>query len=85
MEIKMNIPDYDKSRGFEFKWENNFTIEVKEQGGRLVIRANKEGLQSLVNQLLNLAQDHFSAGYHIHLDEFNSLEEGSKELVIEKM
>ncbi len=85
MEIKINLPDYDNSRGFEFKWEENFTIEVKVQGDRLVIRANKEGLQSLANQLLNLSQSHFPAGYHIHLDEFNSLEEGSKELVFEKM
>lgn len=44
--------------------------------------ANKSGLISLANHLLNLGQDDISFGHHLHFDEYNSLEEGSSELII---
>ena len=50
----------------------------------LKIIANKEGLTSLANHLLNLAQDNVPRGYHLHFDESNSLKDGSSELIIEK-
>ncbi len=48
------------------------------------LSANKAGLTSLAIQLLTLAQDNVPAGCHIHYDKFNSLEDGSIELVIQK-
>ena len=66
----------------EFKWIDGFEITVRIGGGAAVISANKEGLLSLADHLKTLAeQEH---GDHIHLDEYNSLEEGSAELIIEK-
>ena len=84
MEIKMQIPKYSPDSGLIFCWEENSEISTRVEMGDIVIRANKEGLVSLANHLLNLAQDEVPGGYHIHLDEFNSLEEGSVSLVIEK-
>lgn len=49
-----------------------------------MITANKPGLISLAKQLLTLAQDKVPSGYHLHFDEFNSLEEKSYELIIQK-
>jgi len=49
-----------------------------------IIIANKEGLLSLANHLVNLAQDAIPKGSHIHFDDSNSLEDGSVELIIEK-
>ena len=43
---------------------------------------DKEGLLSLQQQLAALAEE--TPGSHIHYDEYNSLEEGSSELIIEK-
>ena len=48
----------------------------------MVISANKEGLLSLAAQLTALAEA--LPGSHIHYDVFNSLEEGSAEMIIEK-
>ena len=67
----------------DIEWEDGFTIKVKVDEGSVVVRANKEGLLSLARQLMALADT--DAGCHIHYDEHNSLEEGSAEMIIEKI
>jgi hypothetical protein len=84
MKIEMEVPEYLPNRGFEFKWEGDFKIETKFEENILKVVANKDGLLSLANHFLNLAQDKVPSGYHIHLDENNSLENNSLELIIEK-
>lgn len=84
MEIKIEIPSYSERNGIKYNWENGFEIEIKNIEGVIKITANKEGLKSLANHLLNLAQDDIPIGFHLHFDESNSLEEGSSELIIEK-
>ena len=84
MEIKLNIPDYSIDKGFKFEWEYGFEIDAKMKFGSVVVTANKAGLLSLAKQLLFLAQDEVPMGYHFHLDETNSLEQGSLELIIQK-
>ena len=64
-------------------WEDGFTIKVISEEKEVVISANKEGLISLSNQLKALANENI--GSHIHYDEYNSLEEGSSELIIERI
>lgn len=67
----------------DIEWEDGFTIKVKVDEGSVVVRANKEGLLSLARHLVALADS--DAGCHIHYDEHNSLEEGSAEMIIEKI
>ena len=66
----------------EFHWINGFEICVKAEDGRAVISANREGLLSLAAHLTELAEE--EPGTHFHLDAYNSLEEGSAELIVEK-
>ncbi|MBR5640827.1 MAG: hypothetical protein IKW92_01695 [Firmicutes bacterium] len=67
----------------QFNWEDGFEISVRvEDDGSVVISANEEGLRSLADHLNALADE--AAGDHFHLDEYNSLEEGSAELIVEK-
>ena len=82
--ITINIPEYKKSEGFKFNWHNGFEISFINKDGQGIIKANKEGLKSLANHLLNMDQDEVPDNYHIHLDDYGSLEEGSNELIIEK-
>lgn len=82
--IELAIPEYDSEKGIVYKWENGFDIQAQIENGTIKILANKEGLLSLANHLLNLAQDGIPSGYHLHFDEYNSLEEGSQDLIIEK-
>ena len=68
----------------EMIWEDGFSIAVKVECNAVTIAANKEGLLSLANHLTSLAQDNAPSA-HFHLDEHNSLEENSVELIIEKI
>lgn len=67
-----------------FHWIDGFTINVAIDGNTVVIKANKEGLLSLTNHLKTLAEEPVP-GAHFHLDEFNSLEDGSAELIVERL
>ena len=62
-------------------WIDGFKIMVSVENSEIVISANKEGMLSLAKQLTELAEG--VPGDHIHYDEHNSLEDGSKELIIE--
>ncbi len=67
----------------KIEWENGFEIETAVENGGIIISANREGLLSLAKQLTALAEA--EPGDHIHYDENNSLEEGSAEMIIERM
>ena len=64
-----------------FHWIDGFEIAVTVEDGAAVITANKEGLLSLANHLMTLAEQ--DSG-HFHLDEHNALEDGSMELIVVK-
>ena len=64
----------------EIKWEDGFEIAVSAGGGSVLVEANREGLRSLAGILLSLADG--APGGHVHLDEHNSLEDGSAELIL---
>ena len=82
--ITIEVPVYSPNEGFKYNWTKGFDIRTNIEGGQIKIVMNKEGLASLANHLLNLAQDGVPSGCHLHLDEHNSLEEGSIDLIIEK-
>jgi len=84
METLLNIPDYNPDIGMTYQWEDEFDIKVTIEEDTTLIVANKQGLISLANHFLNLAQDNVPTGTHLHLDVFNSLEDGSNELIIQK-
>lgn len=62
------------------RWEDGFEIRTAIDGDEVVLSANREGMLSLANIFRDLAEE--NPGAHIHLDECNSLEDGSCELVI---
>jgi hypothetical protein len=81
-EIKISIPEYDN--GVKCVWEENFKIKTTAPFDTLTIEANRDGLISLARHILHLAQDAVPNGSHFHFDEYNSLENGSLELIISK-
>ena len=64
-------------------WADGYQIRARIERGAMVISANREGLLSLADALVTLAGE--TPGSHFHLDEYNSLEEGSVELIIERV
>lgn len=85
MKTIVDIPDYNVERGLSLTWQDGFFIIVEIADDKTLIKANSAGLISLANHLLTLAQSEVPAGHHIHYDDMNSLEDGSSELIIEKM
>ena len=67
----------------KIEWVEDFIIKVITRNNEIVLSANREGLLSLAKHLTALANG--VPGDHIHYDEYNSLEEGSAEMIIEKM
>lgn len=84
MKINIEIPDYSPETGIIYKWENGFEIKAVTNNETIIITGNKAGLISLANHLLNLAQDNVPSGHHLHFDDYNALEAGSNELIIQK-
>ena len=68
----------------DIKWVDNFMIEVSNNDSEVVISANAEGLESMANIFMELSKNYNDIGTHIHLDQYNSLEDGSAELIIVK-
>ena len=66
----------------KINWTGDFTIRTSARPGEITICANRDGLLSLAGILTALANE--PSGSHVHLDEYNSLEDGSIELIIEK-
>ncbi|MBR0374639.1 MAG: hypothetical protein IJH91_08940 [Mogibacterium sp.] len=67
------------------EWIDGFEIRVSADAEQeeVCISANREGLLSLAKQLTALAEG--EPGDHIHYDDYNALEEGSVELIIERV
>ena len=65
----------------KIKWTDGFWISVRTEDGTAAVSANREGLLSLAEICRSLAGE--SPGAHVHLDKWNSLEDGSSELIIE--
>lgn len=65
------------------EWVDDFEIKVISEKNEIIISANREGLLSLAKHLTALADG--EPGDHVHYDEYNSLKEGSAELIIERV
>ena len=85
MLVEIDVPDYSPEHGLRMKWEPDSRIVVEVREGVTLISANRDGLVSLARLLLTLADPEVPPGNHWHLDELNSLEPGSSELIVEKL
>jgi len=88
MILNIEIPDSDED--FVSAWEPGFKILTQvftspREGQTIIVQSNSEGLISLARFFLMLAQPNVAIGKHYHFDDLNSLEEGSVELVIDKI
>ncbi len=84
MKLDIDIPEYD-NEGTDVIWEKDSKINISYDEYSAYICANKEGLISLAKQLLYFAYNDFPDGVHVHYDDFFcDLENGSKELIIER-
>ena len=81
--MEILVPTYDGKK-FSFIWEEDFSIKCSIENNSVIIEANKGGLISLARHLLELSQENVPEYKHIHLDEYNSLDNNSAEIIIVK-
>ena len=67
----------------DIEWIDGFNISVGYDDHTVTLSANREGLLSLAKQFMAMANE--EPGTHIHYDQYNSLEDGSVELIVEKI
>ena len=82
MKASVEVEPYDGC--LRLTWVNGFEITCSKDHDAFLIKANAEGLKSLASICLTLAQGNVPQGAHVHLDEYNSLEDGSEEIIIAK-
>lgn len=83
MEVSIDVPSYQLSRGLRFDWDDEFEIKLDIIGNEVVIAANSAGLRSLARHMLTLAQDGVPDGHHIHLTADQELD-SQVDLVIQR-
>ena len=83
--VIIRIPKYDQENGLKLEWGKKYSIRIKQERGVVILEANEDGLLSLARHLITLASSEVPAHTHIHFDDSNSLENGSSELIIEKL
>ena len=64
-------------------WEDGFELRAAIRDDEVTISANRAGMVSLANILLALADE--TPGAHVHLDEYNSLEDDSCAIIFERI
>ena len=72
-----------EGRILKLEWIDGSEIRATYVDGTVLVSANREGLLSLAAHLTALAGE--APGTHIHLDAYNSLEDGSEELILERL
>lgn len=79
-----NLPEElseEEQLGNTVPWEDGFSISVRVEKDTAVLKADRAGMNSLAGICRMLGEK--TAGHHIHLDQYNALEEGSAQLIIE--
>jgi hypothetical protein len=84
MIVQIDVPAYRPGHGLPFEWEPGFEISARLEDDGVRIAANRAGLISLARHLLTLAGEDVPHGHHVHLDDSNSLDEGSCSVILEK-
>jgi hypothetical protein len=84
MQRSISIGTYSVESGLRLEWVPDFLIAVAIHGNEVTIEANAEGLRSLAQALLTLADESVPNGVHIHLEPGLELEDDSPSLVLDR-
>jgi hypothetical protein len=85
MKIEIEIIDYSPKNGIQTKWDEGHKIITQISNGVMIIRANQSGLLTLARHILTLSQEKIPSHSHWHFDDYGGLEDGSCELIIQKI
>jgi hypothetical protein len=84
MQLELDLGTYSPERGLELRWQPGYVLTARAHQRELVISGNEQGLRSLAQHLLTLADARVPHGVHAHLEPGLELEDDSVAIVIEK-
>jgi hypothetical protein len=77
--------EYDQNKGVTYETDEKMIVKITIEGEVCTLSSNREGLLSLAKSFIKLADDNVPIGCHYHLDHPVFMEEGSSELIVEKI
>jgi hypothetical protein len=84
MNADVDLGSYSAESGLRLTWVPGYKVRVAVTDGEVLITANQQGLLSLAQHLLTLAQADVPSGVHAHMEPGLELEEDSTALILDK-
>ena len=83
--MDLELGTYSREEGLRLVWRPGYVLRASASGDAILISGNAEGLRSLAQHLLTLAEEHVPAGVHAHMDPDYELEDDSRPMIVEKI
>jgi hypothetical protein len=84
MQLNIDLGSYSAERGLSLTWVPGYSLRVVATDGEVVISGNEQGLRSLAQHLLTLADGKVPAGVHAHIEPSLELDDNSVALILDK-
>ena len=84
MHYRIELGTYSSEAGLQLNWVAGYCLRVDAAGDEVTISANTQGLRSLAQHLLTLADDGVPPGVHAHLEPGLELDDDSVALIVDK-
>ena len=81
---EIELGTYSADAGLRLNWIPGYYLRVDAAGGEVTITANVQGLRSLAQHLLTLADDGVPPGVHAHLEPGLELDDDAVALIVDK-
>lgn len=83
--MDIELGSYSVEHGLSLRWVPGFLISATATSHDITISGNAEGLRSLAQHLLTLAEEDVPGGAHVHFEPGLELELDSVPLILNKM
>jgi hypothetical protein len=85
MHYRIELGTYSSEAGLRLpRWVPGYRLRVDATGDEVTISANAQGLRSLAQHLLTLADDSVPQGVHAHLEPGLELDDDSVALIVDE-
>jgi hypothetical protein len=84
MQLDIDLGSYSREDGLRLTWVPGYSLRVVTTGDGVVISGNEQGLRSLAQHLLTLADGQVPTGAHAHVEPGLELDDDSVALILEK-
>jgi hypothetical protein len=83
--FSFSYEEYSSDTGALYETDEKMIVKLIVDNETCILSANREGLIALAKSLIKLADDTTPSGAHYHLDVPVFMEEGSAELIIDRI